>query len=498
HEAGALAGHLGLGRLIVLFDDNGITIDGPTKLTTSEDVEARFAAYGWHVCSIDGHDSREITQALTLAKADSRPSLIACKTHIGFGAPTKQDTAKAHGAPLGEVEIAGARKNLDWPYGPFEIPDEIQKNWYQNGRRAQKQYEEWKRAFADLELSKRQGFEDALNGKLPKNWDEALYQYQKELIKSKPAMATRVASQRVLEKIIPKLDYLIGGSADLTGSNNTQIAGQQAICRDDFTGQYLFYGIREHAMAAIMNGLQLYGGFRCYGGTFLVFSDYARPAIRLACLMKLPVIYVMTHDSIGLGEDGPTHQPVEHLASLRAIPNLDVMRPGDAIETAECWQLAIENTSNPTLLALSRQSLDFFRSQIDQNYSAKGGYLVKESTRRDITLIATGSEVSLALKAADRLKEEEIEASVVSMPSLTRFLAQDDAWKNKILGNKDSARIVIEAGIKQGWGDVLGYNGDFIGMSGFGASAPIKDLYQHFDITLENIVAHAKKRLNKT
>ncbi len=496
HEAASLAGHLGLGRLIVLFDDNGITIDGPTSLSTSEDVGARFAAYGWDIDRIDGHDGEAIDQAIMRAKNTAQPSLICCKTHIGYGAPTKQDSAKAHGAPLGEDEIIGARKSLGWRHDAFVIPEAILAAWRTVGRRCSNDYANWQIRLEACSNDTRFEFENAMKGRLPQGWDSSLKKHTQAMAKDQPKIASRVASQKALDALVPVIPGLIGGSADLTGSNNTKALEQRAINKQDFSGSYVYYGIREHAMASAMNGMQLHGGVRAYGGTFLVFSDYARPAIRLASLMNLPVIYVMTHDSIGLGEDGPTHQPVEHLASLRAIPNLDVLRPADAVETAECWHAALERTDGPSLLALSRQGLQGFRSSSDENMSSKGGYVVSDGvSNRDITLIASGSEVGIAIDAAHQLSQEGIKACVVSMPSLKRFFEQSTSWQDTVLGASDKPRIVIEAGICQGWEGLIGRLGAFIGMTGFGASAPANLLYKHFGINAQAVVDKTHKLL---
>jgi len=493
HEAASLAGHLGLGRMNVLWDDNRISIDGPTDLTVSDDVQARFAAYGWHVVSCDGHGSGRLAAAMAQASADPRPSLIACRTTIGYGAPTKQGTAATHGAPLGAEEIAGTRAAIGWPHDPFVIPDEVAALGAGLGDRGADAYDAWT---ARLSASAhKDSFLRALSGALPAELAAAVAAHKKALSDEAPKLATRVASQKAIEVIAPVLPEMLGGSADLSGSNNTKVGAMPVLNKDDFGGRYIHYGVREHAMAAAMNGMALHGGVIPYGGTFLVFTDYCRPSIRLAALMGIRAVFVMTHDSIGLGEDGPTHQPVEHLAALRAIPNVAVFRPADAVETAEAWQLALQRVSGPSILALTRQGVPTVRTTHDDaNLSARGGYVLAEAEGpRKATLIASGSEVEIALAAKNKLDAEGIPAAVVSMPSLELFNAQDPAYRKQVLG--DGLRVAIEAGVRQCWDRLLGENGVFIGMSGFGASGPYQDLYAHFRITAGDVAGAVKARL---
>ena len=496
-EAVTLAGHLGLGRLIVLFDDNGISIDGPTSLSTSEDHKKRFAAAGWHVLAVDGHDPDAVTRAIRKARnVTDKPSLIACKTVIGYGAPTKAGTAATHGSPLGKDEIAGARQKLGWEHGPFDIPEPIFSAWRKIGARGKSARRKWAKRLAAAAPDDRAEFDRRQRGDLPAAVDEAIATFKARVAAEKPAWATRKSSQEALEIINPVLPDTIGGSADLTGSNNTKTATLKPLTREDASGRYVYYGIREHAMAAAMNGMALHGGVIPYGGTFLVFTDYCRGAIRLSALMGLRVIYVMTHDSIGLGEDGPTHQPVEHLAALRAIPNLRVMRPADAIETAECWQLALESRHAPSVIALTRQNLPTVRGAGDENLCARGAYILAGEASAGVRLIATGSEVQLALAARDMLVKDGIAAAVVSMPSWELFSAQDDSYRNTVLGGDGTVRVACEAAIGFGWERWLGSRGAFVGMKGFGASGKASDLYKHFGITAEAIAAEARRLAN--
>ncbi len=493
HEAASLAGHLGLGRMNVLWDDNQISIDGPTDLTVSDDVQARFAAYGWHVVACDGHDPADLAAAMEQAAADPRPSLIACRTTIGYGAPTKGGKASSHGAPLGAEEIAGTRAAIGWPHEPFVIPAEVAALGRSVGERGAAAYDEWTARLGAA--ASKDEFLRALSGALPAELAAAIAGHKKALSGEAPKLATRVASQKAIEVIAPVLPELVGGSADLSGSNNTKVGAMSILSKEDFGGRYIHYGVREHAMAAAMNGMSLHGGVIPYGGTFLVFTDYCRPSIRLAALMGIRAVFVMTHDSIGLGEDGPTHQPVEHLAALRAIPNVAVFRPADAVETAEAWQLALQRVNGPSVLALTRQGVPTVRTDHDDaNLSARGGYVLAEAegTRR-ATLIATGSEVEIALAARDKLAEAGIAAAVVSMPSLELFNAQEPGYRSSVLG--DGLRVVVEAGVRQCWDRLLGDRGVFIGMSGFGGSAPYQELYTHFRITADDIAGAVKARL---
>lgn len=488
HEAIDLAGHLKLSRLIVLWDDNSISIDGPTSLATSTDQLGRFTASGWHVCRVDGHDPEAVFNALEAAKSDERPSLIACRTIIGFGSPGKQGKETCHGSPLGPNEIEAARKKLNWTHEPFEIPNDILQSWRHAGQRGASIRQAWEKR---LETTKKGvEFKNFLNGEVSLDVSGPLAALRKNFALDKPKIATRKSSELTLAVINEATEATIGGSADLTHSNFTITKDMGSVRPDNFTGRYIHYGVREFGMAAAMNGIALHGGFVPYGGTFLVFSDYARGAIRLSALMGLRVIYVLTHDSIGLGEDGPTHQPVEHLASLRALPNLYVFRPADAIETAECWEIAINTKQTPSALSLSRQNLATLDRPIDENLSSKGAYILREPDRqRDITLLATGSEVEIALEAAQKLLLHGKHAAVVSMPCWELFEMQPESYRKEILGS--APRIGIEAAIRLGWDRWIGENGTFIGMHGFGASAPANELYQHFGITADSIVTEA-------
>ncbi|WEF26044.1 transketolase [Paracoccus sp. S3-43] len=491
HEAIDLAGHLRLGRLIVLWDDNGITIDGGTDLSTSTDQQGRFAAAGWHVQAVDGHDRDAVAAAIQAARADDRPSMIACKTIIGFGAPNKQGGHEVHGAPLGAEEIAAARAHLDWPHDAFTLPEDVTSAWAAIAARGAQARADWA---ARLETSaNRAAFLNAQAAPDAQALRTAIAGYCHQLVADRPKVATRKASEMALQVINATLPQTIGGSADLTGSNLTRTKDMQGIRAGDHAGRYVNYGIREHAMAAVMNGIALHGGFIPYGGTFLAFADYSRPAIRLGALMGVRVIHVMTHDSIGLGEDGPTHQPVEHLASLRAIPNLQVFRPADAVETAEAWEIALTSPTTPSVLALSRQNLPALRTRDeDENRSRRGAYVLRATPApRDVTLIATGSEVEIAMAAADLLRADRIDAAVVSAPCFELFAAQDRAYRQGVLC--DAPRIGIEAAIRQGWDLFLRPEDGFVGMTGFGASAPAPALYRHFGITPEAVAELARK-----
>jgi len=493
HEAIDLAGHLRLGRLVVFWDDNGITIDGSTALSTSTDQTARFAACGWHVQAVDGHDTEAVASAIVAAQEDPRPSLIACRTIIGFGAPSKQGTAETHGAPLGAAEIAAARAELGWPHAPFDIPEEVYQAWRTVAARGRAARKAWEGRLAAA--PERAAFEGSLRPGAVAALGAALATHKRRLSAEAPKVATRKASEMALEVVNAVLPNTVGGSADLTGSNNTRTKGMRPVTAADYDGTYIHYGIREHGMAAAMNGIALHGGFRPYGGTFLAFADYCRPAIRLSALMGQPVTYVMTHDSIGLGEDGPTHQPVEHLASLRAMPNLNVIRPADAVETAEAWVIAMAATTTPTLLCLTRQGLPTVRTEhTDENLTARGAYVLREAPgRRDVTLIATGSEVAIALQSADRLALDGIAAAVVSAPCFELFEAQDITYRRAVLG--EAPRVGVEAAVRQGWCSLIGQAGGFVGMTGFGASAPADQLYPHFGITADAVAAAAKRLL---
>ncbi|MBV8650438.1 MAG: transketolase [Alphaproteobacteria bacterium] len=497
HEAISLAGHLKLSKLIVLWDDNSISIDGATDLSVSDNQLARFAASGWSVERIDGHDTDAISAALGRARRSDRPSLIACRTTIAFGAPTKAGTAAAHGAALGASEITGARERLGWPFPPFVVPDEIRAKWLTAGRRGAATLGAWRQRLDAAPAEQRAEFLRRQSGELPANWRQAIESVRNKFATEAPKLATRQCSGMVLDALAPVVPELLGGSADLTGSNNTRAKGQKPVAAGDFSGSYMFYGVREHGMASAMNGIALHGGIIPYGGTFLVFADYCRPAIRLAALMEQRVVFVMTHDSIGLGEDGPTHQPVEHLASLRAIPNLLVFRPADGVETAEAWELALAERKHPSLLALTRQGLPTVRrGPQGENRTARGAYVLAESDGlRQVTLLATGSEIEIALAARDALAAKGIAAAVVSMPCWTLFDRQDAAYRAEVLGT--APRVAVEAASPFGWERYLGTGGAMVGMTGFGASAPAEQLYKHFGITAEKVVEAALGLLDR-
>lgn len=493
HEAIGLAGHLQLGKMIVLWDDNKITIDGATDLSTSEDIKARYAATGWHVEECDGHDFADIDRAIETAKADPRPSIIACNTVIGKGAPTKQGTSATHGAPLGPDEIAGTREALGWPHAPFEVPADVLADWRSTGERGAKALGAWQ---TRLDASEHKAeFERRMAGDVPVS--DAVKDYVGSLIKEPVKVATRKASEMTLAHINPLLPELLGGSADLTGSNNTKAGGIEPFTADNYAGRYVYYGIREFGMAAAMNGMALHGGVVPYGGTFLVFTDYARGAIRLSALQQTRVVYVMTHDSIGLGEDGPTHQPIEHLASLRAMPNLLVMRPGDAVETAECWAAALEQPDRPTVLALTRQGLPQFRlEEAGENLSRKGGYRIKSAGgARKVVILASGSEVSIAIQAAETLEAQGTGVDVVSMVCTELFDEQDDTYRADLLPD-DALIVSVEAASTFGWQRYTGTNGLNIGIDSFGGSAPASDLFTKFGLTAEAIVPQILNKLN--
>jgi transketolase len=497
HEALALAGHLKLSKLIFLYDDNGITIDGPISLTDNVDQVARFKAHGWNAVLIDGHDQKAIAAAITSAQTSDRPSLIACKTTIGFGAPTKAGTSKAHGEPLGADELLGAKKALGWNYGPFEIPDDVLAAWRNVGKQGASAHADWNSRFdAKPDPLRNEFIRRVIDRKRPPALNEAIRKLKEKLVAEPPTIATRKASEMALEVLVPVMPELLLGSADLTPSNNTRTKGLKEVTPDDFSGRYIHYGIREMGMAAAMNGISQHGGYAPAGGTFLTFTDYARPSMRIAALSHTPVVYVMTHDSIGLGEDGPTHQPIEHLAALRAMPNMRLFRPADAVETAECWQLALENTTGPTVLALSRQNLTPARTVANaDNLCSHGGYeLVPANGEAKVSLYASGSEVEIAVAAQKQLAGAGIATRVVSVPSLELLLAQPADKRNAIIGTSP-VKIAIEAAVRFGWDAVIGPDGIFIGMSSFGASAPAKELYKDFGITAEAVVAAATKRL---
>ncbi|WP_375705118.1 transketolase [Bartonella sp. AA86SXKL] len=497
-EALSLAGHLKLNKLIVLWDDNNISIDGEISLADSTDQIARFKASGWETHKVNGHDQAAIARAIEAAQNSDKPTLIACKTTIGFGAPNKAGTNKVHGAPLGAREITETRIALGWDAEPFVIPADILDNWRLASLNAAKKRQKWEEKFAGLPVSERVEFERLMRGDLVGGFDGAIDTYKQKLVEERPVVATRKASEMALEVINEVVTETIGGSADLTGSNNTKSSQMKSISAEDFSGRYLHYGIREHVMGAVMNGLALYGGFIPYGGTFLCFSDYMRPAMRLSSLMGLRVIYVMTHDSIGLGEDGPTHQPVEHLACLRAMPNHFVFRPADAMETVECWQLALKARGTPSTLALSRQNLPLLRQEYEEeNLCMLGAYeFLTASDDAQVTLFSSGSELQIAVEAHAVLEEKGIPTRVVSVPCFELFSQQSLSYQRALIGDAP-IKVAIEAAVAQGWDRFIGCDGVFIGMEGFGASGTIDALYAHFGITWENVVATVEKELEK-
>jgi transketolase len=491
HEAIGLAGHLGLGRLKVLWDDNKITIDGAVNMSSSEDVLARYAATGWHVTRCNGSDYADIRRAMDEAIADPRPSIIACSTRIGEGAPNLAGSNKVHGSALGEAEVAATRAHLGWDLPPFQLPDDVRESWLKIGERAKDAHAAWEDRLASN--SNKAEFERRMAGDLPA--DFSMKAYLESLIAEPKKVATRKASELALDVINVAIPEMVGGSADLTGSNLTKSKDQKvAFTKDDYSGRYVYYGIREFGMAAAMNGMALHGGVIPYGGTFLVFSDYARNAIRMAAIQEIRSIFVMTHDSIGQGEDGPTHQPIEHVMSLRMIPNLEVYRPCDAIETAECWELALEKADGPSLLALTRQNVSQLRTDISQNWSAKGGYTLVAAESPKVVIVATGSEVELAVASAKLLGEKGIVASVVSMPNLNRFLAQDAAYQAAVLP-AGALRVTVEAGTTFGWQSIVGLDGPSIGVDTFGISAPGEVVYEHFGLTAPAITARIVEAL---
>jgi transketolase len=497
-EAIALAGHLRLNKLIVMWDDNNISIDGPVSLADSTDQAKRFQASGWNTLAADGHDPEAIAAVLEQARASDRPTMIDFKTTIGFGAPTKAGTNKVHGSPLGADEIAATRKALGWDSEPFVVPSDILDDWRLAGLRSARERKEWEKRLAAADADTRAEFERRMRGELPASLEAAITEYKRKLAGDKPKVATRKSSEMALEVVNAAVPETIGGSADLTGSNNTKTSQTKPITASDFTGRYIHYGIREHGMAAAMNGITVHGGLIPYGGTFLTFSDFARPSMRLASLMGIRTIFVMTHDSIGLGEDGPTHQPVEHLAALRAIPNHNVFRPADAMETAECWQLALASTKTPSTLALTRQNLPAVRTEFsDDNLCALGAYeLATASDEALVTIFASGSEVEIALAARAALEKKGRPTRVISVPCFELFDKQHADYKAAVLG-ASPVKVAIEAGIRQGWDAFIGRDGIFIGMDGFGASAPAEKLYQHYGITADATVAAVEARLAK-
>ena len=496
-EAIAMAGHWKLHKLIVLYDDNGISIDGPISIADSVDQVKRFKSAGWQAELIDGHDPEAIAAAITRAQKSNKPSMIACKTTIGFGAPTKAGTAKAHGEALGAEELKGAKEKLGISLEPFSVPDDVLRSWREVGARGAAARKEWEARMATLSNRKRAEFDRRLRHERPAGLAKAFKAHKKALLETPQNIATRKSSELAIEAIVPAMPEFLAGSADLTGSNNNKAKSAVAFSAKTPKGRFIHYGVREHGMAAAMNGIFLHGGFAPNGATFLIFTDYARPAMRLAALMGTGVVYVMTHDSIGLGEDGPTHQPVEHLAALRAIPNMRVFRPCDAVEVAECWELALNRTDGPTVLALTRQNLPQLRTTAPaDNPCGHGAYeLVAAQGETKVSLFASGSEVEIAVAAQKQLAERGVATRVVSVPSLELLLAQPAERRQAIIGNAP-IKIAIEAAVRFGWDAVIGQDGAFVGMHGFGASAPAKALYKHFGITAEAVVETASKRLD--
>ena len=498
HEAMSLAGHLKLKNLIVFFDNNKISIDGPTSLTVSDNYKKRFESYGWAFQEVNGHNEKEISRAIKKSLSSKKPSLISCKTIIGYGSPNKAGKSSSHGAALGDNEVELVRKKLKWKYKPFEIPKEILNEWKKIGEKGILQEKKWSIVYNKKSKKIKNEFSRIINDKLPKDFEKIILEQKKKIFEMKPNVASRQSSAAVLESITNNLPELIGGSADLSGSNNTNTKHSVAIKSSSFKGNYIHYGVREHAMAGIMNGMALHKGIIPYGGTFLVFLDYCKPSLRLSALMGLKVIYVFSHDSIGLGEDGPTHQPIEHLSHLRTIPNLNVFRPADTIETLECWELALKNSKTPSVIALSRQKLPFITETLTQkNMSSFGAYEIKKNKPNpEVILIASGSEIQIAVEAFNKLQNLNISSKVVSMPCQELFNKQSKEYKEKIL-EINAVKISIEASSVLGWEKYIGQRGSSVGMKSFGKSAPIKDLYENFKLTSNNIVELAKKMLGK-
>ena len=498
HEAMSLAGHLNLKNLIVFFDNNKISIDGPTSLSVSDNYKKRFESYGWSFQEINGHNYKQIFNAIKKAAKSKKPSIISCKTIIGFGSPNKSGKASSHGSPLGDDEIKLVRKKLKWKHEPFEIPEELMDSWREIGGKGEKLEEKWNNILGRKNTKIKEEYERLIKGELPVDLDKILGDEKLKFFQTKPKMATRQCSSSVINSISYVLSELIGGSADLSGSNNTKTEGSKVITSKNFSGNYIHYGVREHAMAGVMNGLALYGCLIPFGGTFLIFSDYLKPSMRLSALMKLRVIYIFSHDSIGLGEDGPTHQPIEQLEHLRSIPNLNVFRPADINETLECWEIALKSKSNPSAIALSRQKLPYVSEHsADENMCSKGAYVLKKtSDNADISLIASGSEVEIALEAQEKLKGLSINSKVISVPCYDLFQNQTENYKDEILG-KDTLKISIEASSQSGWKSLVGKDGVTLGLSTFGKSAPYKDIYKLFNLTSDEIVKIAKAKVKK-
>ena len=499
HESMSLAGHLNLKNLIVFFDNNKISIDGPTSLSVSDNYKKRFESYGWTFQEINGHNFKQIFNAIKKANRSKKPSLISCKTLIGFGSPNKSGKASSHGAPLGDEEIKLVRKKLKWKHAPFEIPEEIMNAWREIGNKGEKLEKEWNNILSNKNIKIKEEYERLMKGELPVSLDKILGDEKLKFFQTKPKMATRQCSSTVIKSISNILTELIGGSADLSGSNNTKTENSKVITSKNFSGNYIHYGVREHAMAGIMNGMSLYGCLIPFGGTFLIFSDYLKPSMRLSAIMKLRVIYIFSHDSIGLGEDGPTHQPIEQLEHLRAIPNLNVYRPADINETLECWEIALKSKNNPSAIILSRQKLPYVSEHNSgENMCSKGGYILKKtSDNTNVSLIATGSEVEIALEAQEKLKKININSKVISVPCYDLFKNQNENYKNDIVG-ENSFKISIEASSQSGWKSIVGKDGITLGLSTFGKSAPYKDIYKLFNLTSDEIVKIVKTRVNNS
>ena len=500
HESMSLAGHLKLKNLIVFFDNNKISIDGSTNLTVSDNYKKRFESYGWFFQEVNGHNEKEITKAIKKTLKSKKPNLISCKTIIGYGSPNKSGKASSHGSPLGDEEIMLVRRKLKWKYDPFEIPKEILNKWRKIGEKGILQEKKWNAIYNKKNNKFKDEFSRTINGKLPKNFDEIIKEEKRRFFDIKQNIASRQSSASVIETITKNLPELIGGSADLSGSNNTKTKYSNIIKPTNFKGNYIHYGVREHAMAGIMNGMALHGGIIPYGGTFLIFLDYCKPALRLSAFMGLKVIYIFSHDSIGLGEDGPTHQPIEHLANLRAMPNLNVFRPADTIETLECWEIALKSSTNPSVIALTRQKIPFISETLEtKNMSSLGAYEIKKTnsnSHSQVTLIASGSEVQIAIDAQKELQNGNISTKVVSMPCQELFDKQSKEYKEKII-EKNSIKISIEAGSIFGWEKYVGSDGISLGIRSFGKSAPLKKLYENFSLTSNNVTRIAKKMLEQ-
>ena len=495
HEAASLAGHLKLKKLIVFFDDNGISIDGPVSLSNSENTINRFKAYQWNTLSINGHDQDQISKAISKAQNSNKPTLIACRTKIGFGSPNKQGKSSVHGSPLGLDEIELTRTKLKWNYKPFEVPNNIKNAWLDSSSRSMDKYKKWKSHINKMKTSSKKEYVRRIAGRLPSNINKILNNFKKDCSNKEVVKATRQSSEMVINQISPHMPELIGGSADLTGSNNTKASATKILDSKNYSGNYIYYGIREHGMAAIMNGMALHKGVVPFGGTFLIFSDYCKPSIRLSALMRQRVVYIFTHDSIGLGEDGPTHQPVEQLAGLRSIPNLNVFRPADTVETIEAWQISLQSNNTPSAIALTRQSLPTIRKKhTNKNLTSHGAYeIYKNSKKPNVSIFASGSEVEIALEVSKLLEKNKINSRVISVPCIDLFEKQTSTYRKKIIG-ESAINVSIEAGSELAWDKLCPQNRLSIGMNSFGASAPYKKLYEHFGITPQKIY---KKIINK-